>query len=150
MVLSTCSLSFTSGQPQIKKRYLSTGQLGLKPAGRTFFVHLSKKIFFFPFFPLYFIVYKKNEIRKKKKKIPISRLAVSPPPPPTRHTGNDCLLKGVLKVRAPHQCVERLQCPRSVARPQLSDLHVGARTDARGRPLVPGVMQGGETRQASR
>ena len=32
------------GQPQIKKRFLSTGRLGLKPAGRTlFFLSFIKK-----------------------------------------------------------------------------------------------------------
>ena len=65
---------------------------GLKRLTGTLFFHIFKKYYFFYLFPLYILVYKKNEIRKKKKSQP-GRVAVFAA---TWWTGNDFLLKGGL------------------------------------------------------
>ena len=73
--------------------------MGLKRANWNFSFHLFKKNFFFTFPPVHSCL-KEIEIRKKKKKILTSRLAVFSP---TRPTGNHFLLKGGLR-RLRAQC----------------------------------------------
>ena len=59
--------------------FLCAARVGLKgPTGTLFFIFSNVHIFFIVF-PLYILVYKKNETRKKK--IPTSRLAFSFCPP---------------------------------------------------------------------
>ena len=64
---------------------------GSKRADWNFFFHLFNFYLFILYFPPVHSSLKEIEIRRKKKKIPTSRLAVFLP---TRPTGNDFLLKG--------------------------------------------------------
>ena len=91
----------TSGHPQIKKRFLSTGRLGLKPAGRT--SSFQKQNVFFSSPPPPPVHSSLGKMKLGGKKNPTSRLAVFFP---TRQTRNDFLLKGGLSTQHLHTLQE--------------------------------------------